>query len=100
MHFLFQEEIPDELDPDDLFSWLGKVAIVLHKYHPNTKIWVSAQVFKPSKEWYSKFYEHINQQYEWFGGIVYAPWTRKSLPELKKQINPSVPIQALSRYYT
>ncbi len=41
---------PGELEPDELFNWLGKVAIVLQKYHPNAKIWVSPQAFKPGKE--------------------------------------------------
>ncbi|MDO9341435.1 MAG: hypothetical protein Q7T72_13030 [Bacteroidales bacterium] len=84
---------PGELEPDELFNWLGKVAIVLNKYHPEAKIWVSPQVFKPSKEWYGKFYEHVNRQYEWFGGIVYGPWIRTPLPEVKKLINPSVQIR-------
>jgi len=84
---------PGELDPDLLFDWLGKVAVVLHKYHPDAKIWVSPQVFKPGKEWYGKFYKHVNRQYEWFGGIVYGPWIRTPLPEVKKLINPSVQIR-------
>jgi len=84
---------PGELEPDELFNWLGKVAVVLHKYHPGAKIWVSPQVFKPGKEWYSKFYENVNRQYDWFGGIVYGPWIRTPLPEVKKLINPSVPIR-------
>ena len=32
---------PGDLEPDVLFSWLAKEAEVLHKYHPNAKIWVS-----------------------------------------------------------
>lgn len=84
---------PGDLEPDVLFSWLEKEAVVLHKYHPNAKIWVSPQVFKPSKEWYRKFYEHVNRQYEWFGGIVYGPWIKTPLPEVKKLINPSVAIR-------
>jgi hypothetical protein len=84
---------PGELEPDELFSWLGKVALVLHKYHPKAKIWVSPQVFKPSKEWYDKFYAHVNRQYEWFGGVVYGPWIRTPLPEVRKLINPSIPIR-------
>jgi hypothetical protein len=84
---------PGELEPDVLFGWLEKEAVVLHKYHPNAKIWVSPQVFKPSKEWYGKFYEHVNKQYSWFGGIVYGPWIRTPLPEVKKLINPSVKIR-------
>ena len=84
---------PGELDPDVLFAWLDKVAVVLHKYHPNAKIWVSPQVFKPGKEWYSKFYKNVNRQYDWFGGIVYGPWIRTPLPEVKKLINPSVQVR-------
>ncbi|MBK8884935.1 MAG: hypothetical protein IPN67_22075 [Bacteroidales bacterium] len=84
---------PGELDPDILFDWLGKVAVVLHKYHPKAKIWVSPQVFKPGKEWYSAFYRNVNKQYDWFGGIVYGPWIRTPLPEVKKLINQSVAVR-------
>jgi len=84
---------PGDLEPDELFGWLEKEAVVLHKYHPNAKIWVSPQVFKPSAEWYRKFYQHVNRQYDWFGGIVYGPWIKTPLPEVKKLINPSVKIR-------
>ncbi len=84
---------PGDLQPDELFSWLDKEAVVLHKYHPNAKIWVSPQVFKPSADWYRKFYEHVNKQYDWFGGIVYGPWIKTPLPEVKKLIKPSVAIR-------
>jgi hypothetical protein len=84
---------PGELEPDVLFSWLGKVAVVLHKYHPHAKIWVSPQVFKPGKEWYAEFYKNVNLQYEWFGGIVYGPWIRTPLREVRNLINPAVPVR-------
>jgi len=84
---------PGELEPDVLFSWLETEAEILRQYHPNAKIWVSPQVFKPSKEWYSKFYIHVNKKYDWFGGIVYGPWIRTPLPEVKKLIDPSIPIR-------
>jgi hypothetical protein len=84
---------PGDLEPDVLFQWLEKEALVLHKYHPNAKIWVSPQVFKPSREWYRKFYDHVNRQYSWFGGIVYGPWIKTPLPEVKKLIKPSVAIR-------
>ena len=84
---------PGELEPDVLFDWLGKVAEALHKYHPDAKIWVSPQVFKPGREWYSAFYKNVNKQFDWFGGIVYGPWIRTPLPEVKKLIRPSIPIR-------
>jgi hypothetical protein len=84
---------PGDLEPDELFSWLAREAVMLHKYHPNAKIWVSPQVFKPSAEWYRKFYAHVNKEYGWFGGIVYGPWIKTPLPEVKKLIKPSVAIR-------
>jgi hypothetical protein len=84
---------PGDLDPDILFSWLEKEAEILHQYHPKAKIWVSPQVFKPSKEWYGKFYNHVNKKYDWFGGVVYGPWIRTPLPEVKKLIDPTIPIR-------
>ncbi len=84
---------PGDLDPDILFNWLKKEAEILHQYHPKAKIWVSPQVFKPSKEWYGKFYSHVNKKYDWFGGVVYGPWIRTPLPEVKKLIDPSIPIR-------
>lgn len=84
---------PGDLEPDELFDWLEKEAKVLNKYHPNAKIWVSPQAFKPSKKWYTQFYKHVNKQYSWFGGVVYGPWIKATLEEVKKNINPKVPIR-------
>ena len=84
---------PGDLEPDILFQWLETEAEILHQYHPNAKIWVSPQVFKPSKEWYAKFYQHVNKKYDWFGGIVYGPWIRTPLPVVKKLIAADIPIR-------
>jgi len=84
---------PGNLEPDELFKWLAQEAKVLNKYHPNAKIWVSPQAFKPSLKWYSRFYKQVNKQYPWFGGVVYGPWIKASLEEIKKNINPSIPIR-------
>jgi len=84
---------PGNLEPDELFKWLAQEAKVLNKYHPDAKIWVSPQAFKPSLKWYSQFYKHVNKQYPWFGGVVYGPWIKASLEEIKKNINPSIPIR-------
>ncbi len=84
---------PGELEPDQLFEWLGKVAAVLRKYHPKAKIWVSPQAFKPTPNWYDDFYRNINKKYNWLGGVVYGPWIRTPLPEVRELIGPSVPIR-------
>lgn len=84
---------PGDLEPDELFDWLAKEAKVLIKYHPNAKIWVSPQAFKPTKKWYAQFYQHVNKQYPWFGGVVYGPWIKETLEQVKKKINPKIPIR-------
>jgi hypothetical protein len=84
---------PGELDPDPLFNFLDKVATVLHEYHPQAKIWVSPQVFKPTKEWLYNFYTQANKKYPWFGGIVFGPWVKDSPEEMRKRIDASIPIR-------
>lgn len=84
---------PGDLHPDVLFSWLKQVAKVLNKYHPNAKIWVSPQAFRPTKEWLGSFYTHVNNKYSWFGGVVFGPWIKTPLKEIRKIVDPSIPIR-------
>jgi hypothetical protein len=84
---------PGYLEPDVLFNWLEKVAEVLHQYHPNARIWVSPQVFRPSQAWFDAFYNHVNNEYPWFGGVVFGPWIKTPLAEIRKTINPGIPIR-------
>ncbi len=84
---------PGDLEPDVLFSWMAKEAEVLHEYHPNAKIWVSPQVFKPTKEWFDAFYAQVNKKYSWFGGVVFGPWIKTPIEEIRKIIGPDVPIR-------
>src|SRR5665647_2488492 len=73
-----------DLEPDQLFNWLSQEAVVLKKYHPNAKIWVSPQAFKPSTVWYANFFSHINKKPGWLGGVVYGPWIKMPLPEVRR----------------
>jgi hypothetical protein len=84
---------PGDLHPDILFMWLEKVAKVLNKYHPKAKIWVSPQAFRPTKEWLDAFYKNVNLRYPWFGGVVFGPWIKTPLPEIRKIVNPEIPIR-------
>lgn len=84
---------PGDLEPDPLFNWLSQEAVVLKKYHPNAKIWVSPQAFKPSTVWYANFFRHINEKPEWLGGVVYGPWIKMPLPEVRRVTDPSIPIR-------
>jgi hypothetical protein len=84
---------PGDLHPDILFAWLGKVADVLNKYHPKAKIWVSPQAFRPTAEWMDTFYRNVNLRYPWFGGVVFGPWVKTPLPEIRKIVDPAIPIR-------
>jgi hypothetical protein len=84
---------PGDLHPDILFAWLDRVAEVLHKHHPKAKIWVSPQAFRPTKEWLDAFYRNVNLRYHWFGGVVFGPWVKTSLPEIRKIVDPAIPIR-------
>jgi len=84
---------PGDLHPDVLFAWLDKVAKILNKYHPKAKIWVSPQAFRPTAEWLDTFYRNVNLRYPWFGGVVFGPWVKTPLPEIRKIVNPAIPIR-------
>jgi len=84
---------PGHLEPDVLFNWLMKMSAVLHKTHPNAKIWVSPQLSQPHKEWIDKFFIHINKKYEWLGGVVFGPWVKTPLEEIRKIVDKDIPIR-------
>jgi hypothetical protein len=84
---------PGDLHPDILFAWLNKVAKILNKYHPRAKIWVSPQAFRPTKEWLDAFYRNVNLKYPWFGGVVFGPWIKTPLPEIRKIVDQAIPIR-------
>lgn len=83
---------PGDLTPDVLFSWLEQVAVVLHKYHPEAKIWVSPQAMHPTKKWYGAFYKRINSGYPWLGGVVYGPWVKESIQQVRRSVAKSIPV--------
>lgn len=84
---------PGDLEPDVMFKWLGTVATALRQYHPNAKIWVSPQAFRPGQSWFDSFFTHANAGYPWFGGVVFGPWVKIPLEDLRKKLNPAVPIR-------
>ncbi len=84
---------PGDLEPDELFNWLEKEAEVLHEYHPNAKMWVSPQVFRPTNAWFETFYAHVNKEYPWFGGIVFGPWIKTPIKEIRERLNLGIPIR-------
>ncbi len=84
---------PGDVEPDVLFAWLEKVSTVLKQYHPEAKIWVSPQVFRPTGEWLDSFFDHINRRYDWLGGVVFGPWVKVPLPEIRELVDEDIPIR-------
>lgn len=84
---------PGELEPDVLFAWLEKEAVILQKYHPKAKIWVSPQVFRPTQKWFDAFFSHANKEYPWFGGVVFGPWVKIPVKKIREMLKPSIPIR-------
>jgi hypothetical protein len=84
---------PGELEPDVLFAWLEKEAALLQKYHPKAKIWVSPQVFRPTQKWFDSFFSHANKEYSWFGGVVFGPWVKIPVKQIRELLKPSIPIR-------
>lgn len=84
---------PGDLEPDVLFSWMETVSGVLHQYHPKAKIWVSPQVFRPTKDWLDKFYAYINAKPDWLGGVVFGPWIKTPLDDMRQIVDKDIPIR-------
>lgn len=84
---------PGDLEPKVLFTWLEQVARLLKKHHPNAKIWLSPQFFNPTDEWFTTFFDYINREYEWLGGVVFGPWINMPIQEIRNRLNSSIPIR-------
>ncbi len=84
---------PGDLEPEVLFAWLEKEAQLLKKYHPDAKIWVSPQVFRPTQKWFDTFFAHVNKEYPWFGGVVFGPWVKLPVAKIRQLVKPSIPIR-------
>ena len=84
---------PGDLEPDILFAWLEQVSEALHQHHPNAKIWLSPQVFRPTKAWLDTFFQHINRKPDWLGGVVFGPWVKTPLEVIRKIVDPEIPIR-------
>ncbi|MHC4474755.1 MAG: hypothetical protein ACYTEL_03865 [Planctomycetota bacterium] len=86
-HILIPAGDPGRLHPDVFFPFAEKVAKILAKYHPKSRIWASPQAMHPTREWLSSFYEHVNKKPAWLGGVVFAPWIKTPLPKMRQIVD-------------
>lgn len=84
---------PGDLHPEELFEWMEKVAKVLQKYHPEAKIWLSPQSFQPNKAWFDEFFIRVNQKPSWLGGLVFGPWVKMPMDQIKAALKVDLPIR-------
>ncbi len=91
-HLLIPGGDPGEMSPEVLFPWLEKLAPVLLKHHPDAKIWISHQFGAGDPAVYDVFFEHINRKPDWLGGTVFSVWGKTSAAEMRRRVDPSLPI--------
>ena len=84
---------PGETEPKYLFALLEKQKQELRKYHPKGQKWMSPQNFDAA--WFAEYLDLMKAAPAWLDGVVYGPWTRITIQELRAKIPARYPI----RYY-
>jgi hypothetical protein len=82
---------PGSTPPAVLMDLLERQAANLRKAHPNAGLWVSPQGFNAT--WLREWLDMIAKKPAWMTGVVYGPWTRTSLPELRAQTRADYPLR-------
>ena len=79
---------PRGADSQEFFPVVTEHAKILHKYHPNAKIWIAPQSFAPEPGWLETFYQEVAKEPDWLYGICFAPWEKDTLEELREHLPP------------
>jgi hypothetical protein len=76
---------PGHTAPRPLMNLLEKQTELMHRYHPQAKMWVSPQGF--SKAWLDEFIAIlVKDEPKWLAGVVFGPQQFASLKELRKML--------------
>ncbi|HZQ44000.1 MAG TPA: hypothetical protein VFA99_12145 [Acidobacteriaceae bacterium] len=76
---------PGHTAPGPLIALVAKETEVLHRYHPNATVWVSAQGFDSKA--YAEFYALLKQQQPaWLTGVFFGPQSRDSFETQRANI--------------
>jgi hypothetical protein len=82
---------PGSTPPKPLMDLLEKESKVLRQVHPKAQMWVSPQGFDAGQ--FTEFIDLVKQQPAWLDGLVFGPWTRIPVSELRAAIPAKYPIR-------
>lgn len=83
---------PGDTEPQVLMPWLARMADVLHEVHPDAGVWVSNQGF--TEEQNAEFFDYIaKEKPQWLAGVVFGPWAKISLPEMRERTPAEYPVR-------
>ena len=77
---------PGSLWPAAAFRLTEQFVRIMHKYHPQAKVWVAPQHFQPEQGWYDEFYEEIAKEPDWVDGVCFAPWEQHTVAEMVEKL--------------
>ena len=81
---------PGHTPPTLLFSLVEKEAGILRHYHPNAKIYISAQGMDAAQ--YQDFYTLMAQRPAWLTGVFFGPQSRDSFEVQRRRIPAKYPV--------
>lgn len=91
-HFFVPGGDDGETPAESLLPFLESISPILKESHPNAKIWVSNQTFTIEENNY--FFDYLEDRNpEWLTGIVYGPWTKMGLEEMRDRTPERFPIR-------
>ncbi len=82
---------PGRTPPGVLMGLLEEQAALLRRHHPAAGLWISPQGF--SSRWLDEWLQIVRQEPAWMTGVVYGPWTRRSLPDLRAAVPRRYPLR-------
>ena len=75
-----------------LMPWLKDLAKVLKESHPEATLWVSNQTFEADEDDY--FFKYLETEANgWLTGVVYGPWSRMTVEQLRQRTPSQYPIR-------
>lgn len=77
---------PGSLWPTDALKVSEEFVRIMHKYHPQAKVWVAPQHFQPEPGWYDAFYNAIAKEPDWIDGVCFAPWEQDTITEMRNKL--------------